>query len=405
MEAAMPAPETAPETEETDVLIVGAGPAGLTLALALQQAGVRHIVIDRLAAGQNTSRAAVVHAHTLEVLERVGVAADMVAAGLKVPGFRIRLGDSRLYGVDFAGLPSRYPFLLMIPQNETEAVLEARLAALGGGVRRGVTAVSVREERAGVTAAVSGPDGPAAIRARYAVGGDGMHSLVREAAGIAFEGGSYALSFVLADVVMDWPYGAAEASLFASPDGIVVVAPLPGGRFRVIAALDPAPETLGAAEVQAILDQRGPAKGRARVREVIWSSRFRIHHRLAGAFRAGRLFVMGDAAHVHSPAGGQGMNCGIADACVLGEILAGVIRGERGEEALDLYGRLRRPAAAEVIGMADRMTKIAAVRGAPARALRDLGLRILDRTGAGGRAIRDGLSGIGRRALSQVPPP
>src|SRR5689334_2734796 len=156
--------------------------------------------------------------------------------------------------------------------------------------------------------AAGGPD--RTVRARYVVGADGYRSFVRERAGIAFAPGTYAQSFVLGDVRMDWPPGARELQLFLSPNGLLLVAPFANGRYRVIATLDDAPEHPTRSDLQAIIDERGPG-GRgeaARIDEVRWSSRFRIHHGVAARFRAGRAFVAGDAAHVHSPAGGQGMN-------------------------------------------------------------------------------------------------
>ena len=210
-----------------------------------------------------------------------------------------------------------------------------------------------------------------------------MHSAVRAAAGIAYEGAPYEESFVLADIHMDWPLRAPEVSLFFSAAGLVVVAPLPGGAYRVVATLNNAPERPGIADIQALIDARGPAAQRGKVREVIWSSRFRVHHRLASAYRNDRLFLIGDAAHVHSPAGGQGMNCGLVDACVLGQLLSDVIRGKRPESELDSYEQLRRPAAAEVLALAGRLTALATMRGTFRRTMRNAVFAILDRIGTG----------------------
>ncbi len=135
---------------------------------------------------------------------------------------------------------------------------------------------------------------------------------------LRFEGTAYGQSFVLADVRMEWPLGQTEVSLCFSPAGLVVVAPLPDGSFRIVATMDEAPETPSLADIQKLLDERGPQASRARIKHVVWSSRFRVHHRLASSYRDGRILLMGDAAHVHSPAGGQGMNTGLVDAVVLG---------------------------------------------------------------------------------------
>src|SRR5262249_23636951 len=137
------------------------------------------------------------------------------------------------------------------------------------------------------------------------------------------------------------------------------------------ATLANAPEHPGIDDIQKLLDGRGPTAQPARVKDVIWSSRFRLHHRLAASYRNDRLFLVGDAAHVHSPAGGQGMNCGLVDACVLGQLLSDVIRGKRSEQELDLYEKLRRPAAAEVLALAGRLTKLATTRSRSVRAVRN----------------------------------
>lgn len=388
--------------QETDVLIVGAGPTGLALALTLQQAGVRPVIVDRLAAGQNTSRAAVIHAHTLEVLERLGVTEDLERRGLPLTRFALRDHDRALLELDFSTLPSRYAQILMIPQDETEAILADRLASLGGSVARGVTATRIERDAAGAVVHVETPEGPQAIRARYVVGGDGMHSVVREAAGIAFHGESAAGSFVLADVHMDWALST-EVTLFFSPEGMGVVAPLPANRYRIVAPVEDAPEAPDAAFVQALLDARGPRKSPGRVREVLWSSRFRVHHRVAARYRSGPFFVMGDAAHVHSPAGGQGMNTGLVDAVVLGQLLADVIAGGAPDTTLDLYEEKRRPAAAEVLALADRLTRIATMRSLAGRILRNLVLRLLGASPVFRRKLALNLSGLARKGLGMVP--
>lgn len=387
---------------ETEVLIVGAGPIGLALAITLQQVGIRHLLIDRLESGQNTSRAAVIHAHTLEALEPLGVTQALLERGLAVSRFTIRDRDRALVRLGFEALPSRHRGLLMLPQDVTEAVLADRLAALGGAVHRGVTATAITTHGDGASVTLATPAGQQAVRARYVVGADGMHSLVRQASGIAFDGGSYAESFVLADVRMRWSLGTSEVSLFFSPDGMVVVAPLPNGGFRVVATMEDAPEQPSQQDIQRLIDARGPRSGVNRVEQVVWSSRFRLHHRVAGAYRNGPLLLMGDAAHVHSPAGGQGMNTGLVDAVVLGDMLARVLRGGAPDALLDGYGALRRPAAIAVLGLAGRLTTLATARSTARRLLRNAVLRVINALPWAKRRLVMNLSGISRRALAQV---
>lgn len=361
------------QTEDTTVIVVGAGPVGLALALRLMASGVPHQVIDRAPAAMDTSRAAVVHARTLEVLDVLGVAGTLVERGVVVPRFAVRDRDRTLLRIDFSGLPSLYPYTLMVPQDVTEGVLGEALAARGGTVLReqALTGYDVGADGR-VTAHADGPGGPRTLTADYLVGADGMHSRVRELSGIEFTGAAYPQSFVLADVTLDADLPPGEVELFFSPHGLVVVAPLPQGRHRVVATVDDAPEHPGAVDIAALLNARGP-RSRTIVHDLAWSSRFRVHHRLAQHYRQGPIFLAGDAAHVHSPAGGQGMNTGIQDAVDLGGRLAAAVAGAP-PEVLDDYERRRRPVARQVVTMTDRMTRAATLSGSAAH-LRNLALR------------------------------
>ena len=382
---------------QTDVVIVGAGPTGLTLACVLAARGISFALVERLAEGANTSRAAVVHARTLEVLEEVGVAARLVAAGLIVPRFSLRDRDRVLATIPFDRLPTPYPHTLMIPQQETERILLARLRELGGDVYRPWLMTGATQDADGVSVTLSAEGQlPQTIRARYLVGADGMRSTVREAAGIGFSGERYEHSFVLADIRMSWPLSEREVMLFVAPEGLVVVAPLPGGRHRVVATLENAPEQPGIADIQRILAARGPATGSSRIEEVLWSTRFRVHHRLADRYRAGRIVLAGDAAHVHSPAGGQGMNTGIQDAMALGKALSDALAGGPADP-IDQYERIRRPVAQRVVAFTDRMTKMATLRTRGSRGARNAMISIIGRIPAVRRWIATELAGLRNR--------
>lgn len=373
--AATALPETA------SVVIVGAGPAGLTAAIVLAEAGVDHVLVDRLGEGANTSRAAVVHARTLEVLDGLGIAGELVERGLEVPTFKIHDGADTLATIEFGGLPTAFPYTLMVPQDVTEQVLLRRLHRAGGRVRRPITVTRLRDEnRTATVEYVDADNRTATIRADYVIGTDGMHSVVREQAGIGFTGDTYPASFMLADVRMSWPIPRTEVSMHLSPEGVTVVAPLPdpaGERYRVVATVADAPEHARVADIRSLLDARA-AVGAVRVDEVLWSSRFRVHHRVADRYRAGRVLLAGDAAHVHSPAGGQGMNTGIQDAALLGTLLTRVAAGAP-DSVLDSYETLRRPIAVDVVAFTDRMTKMATLRSVPARAVRNIAMRLLTR--------------------------
>ena len=376
-------------TYDTDVLVVGAGPTGLTLAASLVARGIATTVVDRQAAGANTSRAAVVNARSLEVLESLDVARRLVKEGVQAPRFSIRDRARRLIPIDFSALPSAYPYSLMIPQSTTERLLLERLTELGGTVLRPKTLTSIEQDVDGVTASFDDGD---VIRARYAVGADGMHSIVREQAGIGFHGGAYAESFVLADVHLIGEAPADEVILYWATAGLTVVAPLPDDIFRIVAPVPEAPENPSAAYVQQILDTRGPGRGRMVVTDVVWGSRFRIHHRVADTYRAGRLLLAGDAAHVHSPAGGQGMNLGIQDAVALGEALVGVLGG-RPESLLDEYSAVRRPMARGVVTLTDRLTRLATLPRF-VRPIRNVGIGLAGRFPVVQRALAMRLSGL-----------
>ena len=310
-----------------------------------------------------------------------------------MPRFTVLDRDRVLLRVPFDGLPTKYPYTLMLPQDITEQVLGAELTARGGAVHRRHTLRDLRTGENGVTVTVADPGGAEhCIAARYVAGCDGMHSVVRERIGVGFTGDRYEQSFVLADVRMTTPQPRTEVRLYFSPEGLVVVAPLPQDRYRIVATLDDAPERPGVADVQRLLDARGPAGAPARVSEVVWSSRFRVHHRIADAFRRGPVFLAGDAAHVHSPAGGQGMNTGIQDAVMLGGLLSEVLTGRAGAERLDTYEATRRPVAAGVVALTHRMTRAATARNPLVRTVRNTAMTVAGKFPPVRRALAMNLS-------------
>jgi len=219
---------------DTDVLIAGAGPAGLALAAELRRRGISPLTIDRQPAGANTSRACVVHARTMEVLEPLGVTRELLAQGVRVPIFRVRDRDRVLITIDFSHIASPYPFTLMVPQDRVEQCLLNHFESRGGGVVRPCELVSYNASASQVEVQVKAAGVAKTIEARWLIGCDGMHSTVREQSRVAFTGAAYEQSFVLADVHMHWPLSRDEVTLFFSPDGLVVVAPLPEDRFRIV---------------------------------------------------------------------------------------------------------------------------------------------------------------------------
>jgi len=370
-------------------VVVGAGPVGLATAATLAARGADVTVVDQQAEGVNTSRAAVVHARTLEVLDAIGAAGPLVAQGIHAPRFTIRDRDRdrdrTLVPVRFDDLPTPYPYALMVPQSVTEAVLLDRLTALGGRVLRPYTVVGLDGDV--VTFA-----GGETLRARYVVGADGMRSAVRSLAGIGFGADDDGESFTLADIRVNSDLPHDEVILFFSRAGMLVWAPLPDGSIRLVAQVDDAPEHPTPDYLQRLLDTRGAAADPVVVTEVVWGSRFRVHHRVADRFRAGAVLLAGDAGHVHSPAGGQGMNLGLQDAVALGNALAAVLAGAP-ESTLDDYAAARRPVAHEVVQFAKRLTRLATVVG-PLRPVRNGVLGALSWVPAFRRRLAWRLSGL-----------
>ncbi len=355
----------------TDVLVVGAGPTGLTLAAALVKRGVATTIVDAQPQGANTSRAAVIAARTLEVLEQIDVSDRLIVQGIRCQRFLMSEADRTLIPVDFADLPTKYPYSLTISQADTEQVLLYRLIEVGGEVLRPKLLTALTQHSDGVTASFMDGD---SITARYVVGADGMRSTVRTQADIAFRGHEYSEDFALADVRLRGDMPSDEIFLFYAPTGLTVVAPLPGGIHRIVAPVVGAPKTPSAAFVQRILDTRGFGPGRSTVNDVVWASHFRIHHRIADTYRAGRLLLVGDAAHVHSPAGGQGMNLGIQDAVALADALTAVLGGAP-DAVLDAYSRDRRAVAQQVLRLTARLTRLATLPK-PLRPVRNTTMRV-----------------------------
>ncbi|MFD5074230.1 FAD-dependent monooxygenase [Streptomyces sp. NPDC058371] len=371
-----------PLPTRTDVLIVGAGPAGLTLAAGLSQLGVDHVLIDRGSMVRPGSKAAAVQPRTLEYLERIGVSARLVQAGAQGRGFRLHDCEDTLLTATYEGLDTPYPYVLLISQQTTEEHLARRLGELGGVVHRDHTFLEMAPDFPGVTATIAGPDGVLrALSARYVVGCDGVHSAVRTAAGIGFPGQAHEQLFAIADVRLGPGTDAVpkeDTTFFLSPDGMLLVSPLAGGQHRIVGrASGPAAPT--ADDVEMMLADRGPRTGDIRVKEVVTASTYRVQERVAERFRDGPVFLVGDAAHTHSPAGGQGMNAGIQDAGNLAWKLHAVLTGLAPCELLDSYHRERHPIAAGLVAFTSQFAKLANVRDPLAGGLRN---RVLAAAGA-----------------------
>lgn len=379
---------------EVDVLVAGAGPSGLSLAVELRRLGANCLLIDEKdgPTPDAESRALAVHAATLEAFHRMGVVDRMREEGRVAHGFGVYRGASRILDVRLTLAPdeTRFPFVLVLPQGRTERILVDHLEGLGGGVEWGTHLVGFKADHGGATAELKDQDGRTTyVRAKWLVGCDGPKSIVRHGLGMKFEGDEYPERFLLADAEVSWGLSADEVSIVLTHEGALIAVPLAeAGRWRLIDATGRSDAATPEAVLARLRELAGPISGLgAVVGAPSWTSSFVIHRRVVDRYRVGRGFVVGDAAHLHSPAGGQGMNTGVQDAVNLAWKLAMVLRGEASESILDSYDLERRPVAERVLRSTDRIMKLVAPRNPLARAARDAALAGLGRFEAVRRMI------------------
>ncbi|MDL5156215.1 FAD-dependent monooxygenase [Actinomycetospora termitidis] len=358
----------------TDVLVVGAGPAGLTLTTALALAGVDHVTLEPKTQVAPGAKAAGVQPRTLEYLDRLGVGERLVARGVRGAGFALREGDEDLLRVSYETLDSPHPYLLLVGQDVTEQTIADRLAEVDGTLFRGHRLLTWQRTWPGVLATVAGPDGVVrTVEARYLVGADGLHSPVRESSGIEFRGDSPAALFALADVHLDLEGSAdTDTAFFLAPDGVALISPMPDGMHRVVASVPPGTSPPSATDVEKVLATRtGGVLRSAHVRDIAASTTYRFQQRVAARLVDGPVALLGDAAHTHSPAGGQGMNTGIQDAADLAWRLTEILRHGAPESLLEGYDRERRPVAEELIAFTGQLTALATLTDPRLGALRN----------------------------------
>jgi 2-polyprenyl-6-methoxyphenol hydroxylase-like FAD-dependent oxidoreductase len=357
------------------VLIVGAGPTGLALALRLTKLGVTFRIIDKTAEPGTTTRAVAVHARTLEFYRQVGVADAMVEGGRQVAGFNLWTRGTKAMRVPFGRMGeglSPFPFVLDFPQDLHERLLLERLESLGVRVERRTELVGFDRHRDGIRAALKRPgESEQSLDAAYLAGCDGAHSAVRDGLAIGFPGGTYEGLFYVADVEASGPPIDDDIHIDLDDGDFVGVFPYKGGgRVRLIGTVQPGS---GRAPDEITFDDvRGRAIEHMRITivRVNWFSTYHVHHRVADHFRAGRAFLLGDAAHIHSPVGGQGMNTGIGDAVNLAWKLAAVLNGEAGDGLLDTYEVERMAFARRLVATTDRAFTLVTTRGAFAQWVR-----------------------------------
>ena len=364
------------------VLIVGAGPVGLTMALELARYGVPVRIIDKIPDAAHTSRAVAVWPRTLELLDRSGAAADLIALGNQVTVANLLSGGRPVAALSLDQVPSPYPFVLMVPQYDTESVLRRHLAAHGVAPDLGIELLGFEQDAGGVSARLRGSDGAESTeRFAFLVACDGAHSVVRHRLGLDFKGDTMGLDWTQGDFHLSgYPFPSSQMSIFCHEDGPMLFFPMAPDRARIITSLGP---TTGKPAVpldqeafQKVLDVRGP--GGITLTGTVWISAFHINERQVDSYRTGRVFLAGDAAHIHSPAGGQGMNTGMQDAMNLAWKLALVSRGLATAPALlDSYDAERRPVGAQVIAASGRMTRMATLANPILEHLRDVAVHLL----------------------------
>ena len=387
----------------SDVLIVGAGPTGLVLSLWLSKVGVKPRIIDKTSEPGTTSRALAVHARTLELYRQLDLADAVIERGHKVPAVNLWVGGNREARVSFTDIGADitpYPFLQIFPQDEHERLLIARLEAMGIAVERRTELIGYSDEGDRIVARLRGASGgEERCEAGYIAGCDGAHSLVRQTMGTGFPGGTYQQIFYVADVEASGPPLDGELHVDLDEADFLAIFPLAGeGRARLIGTVRDEraehPEALKFGDVSG----RAIDHLKVRVGKVNWFSTYRVHHRVTEHFRKGRAFLLGDAAHIHSPAGGQGMNTGIGDAINLAWKWAAVLGGHASETLLDSYEPERIAFARRLVNTTDRVFTLATAEGRIADLIRTRLVPVLFPAAAKFEALREWMF----RTVSQV---
>lgn len=380
---------------ESDVLVVGAGPSGLVAACELLRRGVRVRIIDKRRERTTSPRALALWPPALRILADVGIGEEIRGASTEITSFRYLSTGRTVATVAFGARDASRT----LPQHEIERLLTERLHALGGVVERGVELCDIEraddsESGRRVTAILRRPgENREGASAEFVVGSDGASGVVRGLIGAEFRGSTYPQTFALLDAKVTGELPEHEIRYYQSRQGTLVVVPAPGGVFRFLSVLPDSGDSVSVPMMQRIIDERGPAG--VRITEPVWQADFRVHARQASRFRRGRVFLAGDAAHVHSPAGGQGMNNGLQDSHALAWRLAAVLNGDAGMSLLADYEPERMAMTRRIVRDTDLHTRAWVVEGRARVFVRDALFRLADRCGLADRCVPPLLSGRG----------
>jgi 2-polyprenyl-6-methoxyphenol hydroxylase-like FAD-dependent oxidoreductase len=362
----------------TDVLVVGGGPTGLMMACELARHGIEPRIVDKSATPSVHSRAFGIHARTLEIFDNIGVVDTFLSQGNIADGLDIYDRGKLLLSVVTDNLDSKYPYVLLLPQSDTEKILQDKLKTRGIEVEREKKLTGFDEKEHELLARLRLKDGTEeVVRCSYLIGCDGAHSSTRHLLNFEFKGAPYPNYWLLADLNIDWKYPFNHLSIFIHPGGVTAYFPLYGGRGRLMFELpndpideDMSPPTIN--DVRRLMKERDI--GFKDVSDPIWLAYFKLHHRMVDRYSKGRVFLCGDAAHIHSPIGGQGMNTGIQDAYNLAWKLALVLRGKSPENLLDSYNIERYRVGKSVVGLTDTATRMAGIHNPILSAIRNKAL-------------------------------
>lgn len=379
---------------DTDVLIVGAGPVGLFLANECARRGLRWKLVESRSSQSEHSKALAIFPRTLEIFDMAGIAPPFLEAANRVIWVAVVAHKRQLARIRFTPEGTPFPFVAMVPQDVTEKLLVDELRRKGGAVEYETAFVSAAQHDGYVTATLDRKGQQTELSASFVVGCDGAHSAVRHLLNLPFEGAQYNDLFMLADVETNEALPADEMQLCPSEFGPLAIFPMSATRRRIVATIKHQEEEAPSLDVvRKTLAQRAPAGIEAR--SLRWTSYFRIHHRHVGRVRVGRMFIAGDAAHIHSPFGGQGMNTGLQDVWNLAWKLDLAVRGRGNEQLLESYNAERIPVIKSVIETTHRLTRVMGTPSRLAQALRNTVIPLVSRLPAFRHRFIQNLSELG----------